>query len=131
MDLFPTALDLAGLEHPRDRIIDGRSLLPMLRGESAEEIHESFFYYRGATLYAVRKGPWKAHFITQWAYAGANNNMMEHDSPLLFHLENDPSEQYNVAEEHPEIVADIQKLYAQHIAETEIRPTQLDARTAQ
>ncbi|MCB9881767.1 MAG: sulfatase-like hydrolase/transferase [Planctomycetes bacterium] len=33
-DLFPTLLDLAGVELPRDHVLDGRSIAPVLRGAS-------------------------------------------------------------------------------------------------
>ncbi len=127
MDLLPTALAMAGLEFPDDRILDGRNILPLLRGESVEQIHDAYFYYRGATLYAVRKGPWKAHFITQWAYR-ADNQRTVHDPPLLFNLDQDPSESYNVAADHVDVLTDIQNVVLQHQAGMDIRPSRLDAR---
>ena len=127
LDLFPTALALAGIAPPDDRIIDGRSLLPLFAGSTDETLHDTFFYYRGATLYAVRKGPWKAHFITEWAYL-PDNERTEHDLPKLFRLDHDPSEQYDLAEAHPDVLADIQSAVATHQANLTIRPTQLDAR---
>ena len=67
------------------------------------------FYYRGEQLYAVRKGPYKAHFVTEDAY-GQNRRRTEHDPPLLYHLGHDPSERFDVAKQHPEVIADIRKL---------------------
>jgi arylsulfatase A-like enzyme len=130
MDLFPTALAMAGRPLPTDRVIDGRSLLPLLRGVSAEPVRDVFFYYRGATLYAVRMGPWKAHLITEWAYL-ADNQRTEHDPPLLYNLEHDPSERYDVAAEHPDVIADILREVERHRAGLEARPSQLDARIEQ
>ena len=127
MDLFPTAMEMAGLEPPTDRVIDGRSLLPLLKGDSTAEIHESFFYYRRAELYAVRNGPWKAHFITEWAYSGKNERT-QHDPPLLFNLDEDPSEKYDLAAANPEIITLMRDLYDAHKAEVQIRPSQLEAR---
>ncbi len=127
MDLFPTALAMAGLDLPDDRIIDGRNLLPILSDGSQTKIRDTYFYYRGTTLYAVRKGPWKAHFVTEWAYTSDNRRTV-HDPPLLFHLDRDPSEKYNVAEAHPDVVADIIEIAEQHSASMQPRPTQLDAR---
>ena len=40
---------------------------PLLLGHGPEP-RDVFFYYRGAQLYAARKGPFKAHFITRPAY---------------------------------------------------------------
>ena len=112
MDLFTTALALAGIVIPGDRVIDGKDLSPVLleTGKSAMEI---MFYYRGTKLTAVRKGPWKAHFITQ---SGYRNDRKEHDPPALYHLEHDPSEKYDVAEKHPDVIADIRAEVERHRA---------------
>jgi arylsulfatase A-like enzyme len=127
MDLLPTALAMTGRDVPADRVIDGRSLLPILLGNTEQEIRDTYFYYRGTTLYAVRKGPWKAHYITEWAYL-ADNQRIEHDPPLLFNLDNDPSEQYDVAADHADILADIAAEVDRHLANLVARPTQLEAR---
>ena len=39
-----------------------------------------------------------------------------HDPPLLFNLEQDPGERINVVKDHPEVIADIQKVLEQHRA---------------
>lgn len=127
MDLFTTALAMGGVEAPDDRIIDGKNLLPLLKGESKDEVRETYFYYRGEQIYAVRKGPWKAHFITQWEYT-PDNQYTEHETPLLFNLDHDPSEQYNLAEQHPEVISEIMDAVASHKANMVARPTQLEAR---
>lgn len=127
MDFFPTAVALAGAELPTDRIIDGENLLPLLRGETGEPVRDVYFYYRGEQLYAVRKGPWKAHFITQWAYT-PDSEPTVHETPELYNLELDPSEKYNVAEEHPEVIEEIRQEVEHHEAALERVPPQLDAR---
>ena len=43
-DLFPTFLELAGLPQPEDRVIDGRDLTGLLKGESASP-HEFLYYF--------------------------------------------------------------------------------------
>ncbi|MCB0853377.1 MAG: sulfatase, partial [Bacteroidetes bacterium] len=100
MDLYTTFSKLAGVEIPDDRVVDGIDLSPVLfDGKKGNRNH--MFYYRGDMLYAVRVGDYKAHFITQDAY-GPNRN--EHEIPLLYNLSVDPSEKYDVAEEHPEVI---------------------------
>jgi arylsulfatase A-like enzyme len=111
MDLFPTLLGLAGAPIPADRIIDGLDMAPMLFGKGISR-REVMFYYRYNELYAVRKGPFKAHFITYTGYSP--DAPQKHDPPLLFQLENDPGEKFDVAAEHPEVVADIQREVAKH-----------------
>jgi hypothetical protein len=38
-----------------------------------------------------------------------------HDTPLLFNLNVDPSEKYNIADEHPEVIAEIKQVLAEHL----------------
>ncbi len=75
---------------------------------------------------AVRKGPFKAHFITQAGYGPDAKTQVPHDPPLLFNLEHDPSESYDVAKEHPEVIADIVREVERHRAELKPPPSQVD-----
>lgn len=127
MDLFSTALAIGGAAEPDDRVIDGRNLLPLLRGDTNEEVRDVYFFYRGTKIFAARKGPWKAHFITQWAYE-SDNEYTDHEAPLLFNLDLDPSEKYNVADQHPDILAEIEQAVQAHQAAMVARPTQLNER---
>jgi arylsulfatase A-like enzyme len=106
MDLFATSLKLAGAPLPADRVIDGLDLAPLLFG-SGPNPRAAFCYYRGTQLYALRKGTFKAHFITRSAYGP--DAPVPHDPPLLYDLGHDPGERFNVAARHPELLADIAK----------------------
>jgi hypothetical protein len=64
-------------------------------------------------LYAFRKGPWKAHFITRGAY-GRGTPRVVHDVPELYHLGSDPGERWNVAANHPEVVKELTALAEAH-----------------
>ena len=110
MDLFTTALTLAGAEVPDDRVIDGENLLPVFENPRAEG-RDHLFFYRRERLYAVRKGPWKAHFRTRWLWGRLSRRQ---NPPLLYHLEHDPSEQYDRAEAHPAVVDSIRQLVERH-----------------
>ncbi|MFN7140701.1 MAG: sulfatase, partial [Limisphaerales bacterium] len=68
MDLFTTALTLAGVPLPSDRVIDGVDMTPLLLGKGSSQRQVQEFYY-GDELYALRKGPFKAHFITHDGYS--------------------------------------------------------------
>jgi arylsulfatase A-like enzyme len=104
MDLFTTFGRLAGAGLPADRPIDGVDVSSvLLRGDGGPR--EVFFYYRDDSVFAVRKGPWKAHFLTQPGYG--TDTAVRHDPPLLFHLDRDPSERQDVAEGHPEVIREI------------------------
>jgi arylsulfatase A-like enzyme len=113
MDLYTTILTLAGAEVPTDRVVDGLDLSPALFATGSSP-RNTMFYYRGTKLYAVRKGPYKAHFITKPAYGKGEETM--HDPPLLYHLGHDSSEKYDISRNHPEIIADIRKEVALHLA---------------
>lgn len=111
MDLFATAVDLAGGKLPRDRAFDGVSLISLLRGGTTP-VREVVYFYRGTELRALRHGPWKAHFVTQEPYTGQSPEY--HDPPLLYHLDRDPSEVFNVAAENPEALSEIKKIVDKH-----------------
>jgi len=111
MDLFTTSIELANAEIPDDRIIDGVNLMPVLTGKT-DQVREMIYYYRSEDLYAVRWGPWKMHFITQSSYVG--DEPVLHDPPELYHLEIDPSERFNIADEHPEVLSEMMELVKQH-----------------
>lgn len=123
MDLFATSLELAGAKVPDDRIIDGVDLAPVLFGAGASR-REVFFYYRGTRLYAARKGPYKAHFITRSAYGP--DPPVVHDPPLLFNLTHDPGERFDVAALHPEVLADIAAEVQRHLATVKPAKCQLE-----
>jgi arylsulfatase A-like enzyme len=125
LDLFPTTLALAGASLPEGVTIDGVNLAPLLFDslDRQDPPPRPFFYYRGDQLFACRLGEWKAHFKTQ---AGYGQPMAEtHDPPQLFHLGRDPSEKRNVAADHPEVLAEIQKAVEMHKAEVEPGTPQL------
>ncbi len=112
MDLFTTFSKLAGVEIPKDRIVDGVDLSATLF-EGNESPRKEMFYYRGTELFAVRLGDYKAHFITQGVY-GQFGEREEHATPILYNLSEDPGEQFDIAAEHPEILEQINALVTQH-----------------
>ncbi len=101
-DVLPTLAELAGVTPPDD--IDGISVLPEILGEAAvgrpQEQHE-FLYWEHGPQIAVRMDHWKAI-------------QAKKDSPwALYDLRHDVSETTNVAEEHPEILARLQRFAEQ------------------
>jgi len=124
MDLLPTLCTLAGADLPADRVLDGMDISPALLGTGPSP-RDAMFYYRGVQLYAVRQGPFKAHFITRPAYGPGKPET--HDPPLLYHLGHDPSEQYDVAAKYPEAVAAIRELAEAHKAAMQPGEPQLEA----
>jgi arylsulfatase A-like enzyme len=104
IDLMPTFARLCGFEIPQDRVIDGQDQTDFLCGKSDDGRNDFYFDKAG-----VRLGKWKylksdAHFF---------NYAIEDDRPLveeLYDLESDPGERQNVAEQHPDKVAELRQL---------------------
>lgn len=63
MDIFATVLKLARIEAPRDRVIDGRDLMPLFTSSTAKSAHPAIFGAQGAQLTTVRDGRWKLHVL--------------------------------------------------------------------
>lgn len=123
MDIYTTSIKLAGGSVPTDRVVDGVDLSPVLFG-TGKSPRKTMFYYRGTRLMAVRKGAWKAHFITQNAYGGGGPK--SHDVPELYNLDHDPSEKYNIAEKHPDVITNIRQEVKRHKAKLVAPPSQLE-----
>ena len=110
LDLYATFLAVAGAQVPSDRPVDGMNILSVLEGKSPSP-REEFFYFTGMTLDAVRVGEWKLRmsstardFVRGHVPAGGSTSEDEPVTPELFHLDRDPGEKWNVAEENPELV---------------------------
>jgi len=112
LDLIATAAALSGARLPADRVIDGVDLSAPLRG-SGPSPRDTNFYYADSELRAVRKGKYKAHFITMGAYDLGEARTV-HTPPLLFDLQADPGERFNIAATHPDVVADLIKTADAH-----------------
>lgn len=93
LDWLPTFAALAQAELPA-RKLDGKDVSPLLLGQAGATGRESFHYYRGFKLEAVRSGPWKLHL----------------DKAELYHLGEDIGEAANVAARHPAEVARLRAL---------------------
>ena len=110
MDLLPLFCELADVELPNDRVIDGKNILPVLLGQSDASPHEFLYYYNGINLQAVRKGKWKLHLPRTkadqpyWGGVSKKRSFATLDQPFLVDLESDLGEKHNVAAENPEIV---------------------------
>ena len=115
MDIFPTLLEMSNINMVDDRIIDGVSIKnTLLKHEPSKR--ETIFYYRSREIYAVRYGEYKAHLITQGAYnypKGSDEKIVL-DIPLLYNLNIDPSEKYNIADKNSEILLEIEKIIEKH-----------------
>ena len=110
VDLYPTLLGLANASMPTDRILDGKDIRPLL-GWPGEVTEKPVFYYGPHALHAVRHGSWKLHIRTS---SQLGIDYFNREWPLLFNLDEDPGEHYNLARQYPEIVAALQSMIAHH-----------------
>jgi uncharacterized sulfatase len=109
IDIFPTFLNLAGIELPSERVIDGKDIFPVLKNE-APSPHDALFLFNQNRIAGVRSGPWK--LVVETHYRGAvpsfdNANSYYAPYGLLFNLERDPSETYSYTREYPEKAAEL------------------------
>ncbi|MCK5731073.1 MAG: sulfatase-like hydrolase/transferase, partial [Draconibacterium sp.] len=94
-DVMPTLCEIAKIDIPKD--IDGISMLPTLLGEEGQEEHDVLYWELGRNQ-AVRMGKWK----------GVRKNGIEELGTIeLYNLDSDIREDDNVAQDFPEIVAQI------------------------
>ena len=87
LDLFATLVQAGGGSLPSHKI-DGHDLRPFLFGDTNKSPRKVHYYFGSRMPGAVREGPWKLHADRR-----------------LFHLDIDPAERFDRAEEKPEIVA--------------------------
>ncbi len=107
-DVLPTFAALAGAKLPEGRKLDGVNIWPQLAGEKdAKPAHDTFLYYRGLKLEAVRHGEWKLHFAVP---PKKGKEKEKPAGPQLFNLKSDIGETTDVAKEHPEIVKKLQEI---------------------
>jgi arylsulfatase A-like enzyme len=95
LDIYPTALKLAGGTVPEDR--DGVDLVPYLTG-APQTTPDRALFWRNGTNSAVRKGPWKLV------------NLGEGRHVLLYNVIEDIGETIDLAEKHPDKVKELSKL---------------------
>lgn len=110
-DILPTFVSLAGGKPGPNVKIDGYDLSQVLLGKAEKSDRAAWYYYRGTQLKAVRSGPWKLAIAPQSLGMGIREKPEDLQSDLrLYHLDNDIREMHDVAKEHPDVVARLQKL---------------------
>lgn len=92
LDVNATLLAAGGAEAPPGG--DGHDLAALWSGETQQSPRREFYYHRGTRIQGVRVGPWKLRTV---------------DGDELFQLDVDSSERYNVAADHPRIVAELRE----------------------
>ncbi len=110
MDLLPTFARLAGTNAPRDRIVDGKDIWPLMAGApGAKSPHAAFYYYFTEQLQAVRSGKWKLHLALEEKTV-ANGRKVSAREARLIDLDADIGETTDLSAEHPKVVARLNAL---------------------
>jgi arylsulfatase A-like enzyme len=132
MDLFTTAISVAGGSVPTDRAIDGVDLSPVLFGlaqTQEQSPRQTMAYYRMGELFAFREGTYKVHFSTQGRY-GLPPERTDHDPPLLFDLSVDLGERYDIAADRPDVLEAVIAAAEEHRAQMTVAEPLFDLRGA-
>ena len=115
MDVYATNLWLTGYKLPKDHLTDGQNIASALGYDVTPKPETPYYYFGvGHQLMAVRDGKWKLHVKT---WSQIHKDYFNGKLPLLFNLEVDPSEKYDVADKHPEIVERLTKMITEKRAE--------------
>jgi len=126
LDLLPTIARMAGVNLPTDREYDGYDLSDVLTKGAGSRRNEMFFYH-GTRIFAARKGDFKLYFYENNPN-GYPERMRKLDTLRLFNLQHDPSEKYDIAQQHPEIIKEIQAMAEKHSATVHPVESQLEKR---
>lgn len=124
LDIYATASSLAGVLQQQST--DSFDLSDALLSASPSP-RTMLAYYRGGELRAFRQGSYKLHLISEGAYRQPPLRT-EHENPVLHHLPSDPSERFDIAARHPEVVADILRAIDEHKAAMTEKPPIFDQR---
>ncbi len=101
-DFLPTMAQAAGVSWAKP--CDGVSFLPTLLGRNSQKNHDHLYWeYHSRPSQAVRMGAWKAV-----RFRGQNQDRIK-----LYNLKEDPGEKMDVADNHPEIIAEMMQRMAQ------------------
>jgi len=118
VDLFPTFLDAAGVSVPAGKVLDGESLLPLLKGTGSLKRQAIFWHcpgylnnavnrgreldvrtgFRTRPVTVIRKGDWKLHlFHEEWVLDGGRAEIDTNNAVELYNLKEDIGERRNLA----------------------------------
>ncbi|RWS04129.1 steryl-sulfatase-like isoform X1, partial [Dinothrombium tinctorium] len=138
MDLLPTIAQIANVSIPNDRVMDGNSLMPLIRKNNPRiELSRQFlFHYCGTYLSGIRyfedtNHIWKLYYYTpnyqkpkeykcHFMCQCYGSFVIKHNPPLLYNIAKDPGEKHNLtstdlgAKKYSEVIAKINEEVAKH-----------------
>lgn len=118
-DIFPTLLEIAEGSKPKDKILDGKSLVRLFKGEK-DLVQRALFWhfpgyldnsdlgsrdqdFRTRPVSALRKGGWKLLlYHEEWMLDGGRDKIASNNAVELYNLKNDIGETKNLTNSNPE-----------------------------
>lgn len=107
IDIFPTMAAAANVDPSSDIEIDGVSLLPLSKGDGGKNWSRKTLFWQNGHYQVVRHIDWKLQ---------VNDRITDGRQYWLYNLADDPTEQNNLAESHPEKLDELKKLLTAHQA---------------
>ncbi|GIR57018.1 MAG: arylsulfatase [Candidatus Neomarinimicrobiota bacterium] len=121
LDLYPTLIAMTGNEISNQEELDGLNIKNTFVNN--EPVRHDIHYYRQDTLIGIRHKEWKMYIKDPNPW---NDDLTEKDIPVLYNIEHDPSEKYNVTSKHSDIVDRIVTLSEEHIQKVTKIPSKYD-----
>ena len=107
LDILPTVAELCHVDLPNDRIIDGKSLIPLIKGKQVDWANRSLFTYwtrRYPELYSKLS----VH-IGNYKLVGNTDYNAKIEDFELYDLENDSYEQKNIVLERKDLASSLKQ----------------------
>ena len=111
-DLLPTFSEIAGVKTPKDRVIDGKSILPYIKGQKLDKAIHDTFIVPGST---VRYKHWKLAYGKLKAGGNGRENTKGALPGELFNLKDDIGETKDVSQQYPELVKEMKKMMEDYL----------------
>jgi len=106
-DWMPTLAELCGIKMDTQDL-DGKSLVDIINNQNGKTKHTLGYCWQYQDMWVARKGNWK--LLGNPRDTGKKTYILE-SKRWLVNLENDPSEQINLVNKHPNIVAELELQY--------------------
>lgn len=118
LDFYPTFLDAAGAKPAAGQVLDGESLVPLLKGGKALQRQAIFWHFPGyldqpvtrgrdplfrtRPVTVMRAGDFKIHlYHEEWLLDGGRAKVATNNSVEVYDLAKDPGERTNIAQTDP------------------------------
>lgn len=116
IDWYPTLAEYCGIKLPV-RKLDGVSLVPIIKSEQAKTEHPVFNWQSGGgknnPQWSVLDGEWKL----MHSPLEAKKAELNAQNYFLVNLKEDPSEQHNIADQHPDVIQRLEGIHQKWIEE--------------